>query len=64
MTNTNVPVVLGTFPPTWAGTVRFYPQAIPNVIFFVLLMAWTECYPCLEIFCWLIKMILLWRTIL
>ena len=35
MTNTNVPVVLGIVPPTWAGTVRFYPQAIPNVILFL-----------------------------
>jgi hypothetical protein len=34
MTNTNVPVVLGIVSPTWAGTVRFYPQVIPNVRFY------------------------------
>jgi hypothetical protein len=37
MNNTNVPVVFGIVPHTWAGNVHFDPQAIPNVIIFLLI---------------------------
>ena len=45
MTNTNVPVVIGIVPPTWAHTVHFDPQAIPNVTVFLFVYAfgWVSC---------------------